>query len=87
MMLEEIKYCNSVVPSTAEFIVQTNLATDVSLLGVAKGEIRSDKSSSWRDTYLAFYQLKDGRKLKMEINEELYHALHSVFDTILEIHS
>ena len=72
---------------TTEFIISTNMANDVSLLGVAKAKIRDSKKDPWRDSYLAMYQLKDGRKLKMEVNEELYQALHLIFDTILEIHS
>ena len=75
------------ISSTSEFIVNTNINNDVSILGVAEGRIRDSKTDPWRDSYLACYQLKDGRKLKAEINEDLYYALHLIFDTILELHS
>jgi len=75
------------ISDTSEFIINTNLSTDVALLGVSRCRLRDSKGYPWRDSYLACYQLADGRKLKMEVNEELYHALHLIFDTILEMHS
>ena len=68
----------------SEFIIATNLKNEVSILGVAKGEIRDSKLDNWRKSYLVFYQIS-GVKKKAEINLELYNALHLVFDTILDI--
>jgi hypothetical protein len=67
--------------ASSEFIVTTNLKTPLKITGVASTRIRDSKNDPWRDGYMVLYE-DCGSTKKAEINQELYSALHLVFDTL-----
>ena len=69
------------LPSTAEYIMTTNIKNPIKIIGVATAQIRNSKKDPWRKGYLVFYE-DCGATKKGEISEELYRALHLVFDTL-----
>lgn len=72
------------LPTSAEFIITTNLKSPIVIIGVATSQIRDSKKDPWRTGYLVFYE-DTGVKKKAEINENMYAALHLVFKTIGDI--
>jgi hypothetical protein len=76
-----LQIVNQALPSTAEYIISTNVKNPIKITGVATAQIRNSKKDEWRKGYLVFYE-DCGAVKKGEINEELYRALHLVFDTL-----
>ena len=71
----------SQLPKSAEFIVTTNVKSPIKITGVATTRIRDSKNDPWREGFMVFYE-DCGSMKKAEINQELYSALHLVFDTL-----
>jgi hypothetical protein len=71
--------------TTSEFILTTNIKNPIKILGVAEASIRDSKSDPWRKGYFCFYE-ESGSTKKAEINQELYSALHLVFETLGDDH-
>lgn len=69
------------LPDTAEYILTTNVKSPIKILGVAAAQIRDSKQHPWRQGYFVSYE-ETGSIKKAEVNEELYKALHLVFDTL-----
>lgn len=69
------------MPDSAEFIVTTNVKSPIKITGVATTQIRDSKTDPWRKGFMVFYE-ENGAMKKAEINQELYSALHLVFDTL-----
>lgn len=80
-LVETMNFLTTQLSSEAEFIVTTNVKTPIKITGVATTQIRDSKKDSWRNGYLVFYE-DCGVIQKAEVNEELYSALHLVFDTL-----
>ena len=69
------------LPASAEFIVTTNVKSPIKITGVATTRIRDSKNDPWREGFMVYYE-DCGSMKKAEINQELYSALHLVFDTL-----
>lgn len=69
------------LPTTAEYILTTNVKSPIKILGVASAQIRDSKQHPWRQGYFVSYE-ENGSTKKAEVNQELYNALHLVFDTL-----
>lgn len=69
------------LPTTAEYILTTNVKSPITILGVASAQIRDSKQHPWRQGYFVSYE-ENGSTKKAEVNQELYNALHLVFDTL-----
>ena len=72
--------------ATAEFIVTTNIKSPIKIKGVAAIRIVDSKKDPWRDGHMVFYE-DCGVTKKAEINQELYSALHLIFDTLNDMDS
>jgi len=69
------------IPSTAEYIMTTNIQSPIQILGVGKMDLRDSKQAKWRKAYMALYT-DNGERKKCEINREMYDALHLLYSSL-----
>jgi len=78
---EKIKNFVHPLQDTSEILIQTNLESQVNILGIAKSKIRNSKNEPYHEGYVVLYS-KYEQKAKAEINKELYDALDLVFNSV-----